>query len=216
MVMHRDVEKPSCGNHLLGDPTVVGTRRGIAAGMVVHEDDGRRALCNRLTENFARVNKRGVQDAAGDADIARQPVLRIQNRHMKLLDRQILERRCERAPHIAWCAQRLRLADALSGEPTPKLQGGMNGHRSRRAESGHVSERGQRTIAESPQGAARPREHVMRKRQRGASTGTRANDEREEFGSRQGARTKCPEAFTGPIGREQSLRRHWDDGHAPP
>ena len=31
------------------------------------------------------MDERGVQDAAGDADIARQPVLRIQNRHMKLL-----------------------------------------------------------------------------------------------------------------------------------
>ena len=63
--------------------------------MVVHEDDRRRPLGDRLPKHLARMHERRIENPARDRDVTLQPVLRVQHRDVKLLDRQVLQPRRE-------------------------------------------------------------------------------------------------------------------------
>jgi hypothetical protein len=69
--------------------------------MIVNENDGCRILGDRFTKYFARVHERRVEQPARYGYVALEPVLRIENGDVKLLDWKILELLPEDLVHIA-------------------------------------------------------------------------------------------------------------------
>jgi hypothetical protein len=59
--------------------------------MVVHQDDRRRPLGDRFPEDLARMHEGRGENPARDRHVPFEPMLRVQHRDVKFLDRQILE-----------------------------------------------------------------------------------------------------------------------------
>mgnify|MGYP003344581526 CR=1 FL=1 len=129
-----ELQQPPGRHELAGDRAVVRTRRGIAAGMVVDEHDRRGPLRDRLTEHLTRVHQRGVQDPSRDEHVAVEPVLRVEDRDVELLDRQVLEPRRVRAPHVARGTERFGEVHGLGrhaagdGEADPRRGAAQQQH----------------------------------------------------------------------------------------
>src|SRR4051794_32562375 len=70
---------------LPGEPHVLRRRRWIARGVVVHQDDRRRAAGDRLPEAVRQADRRGVQPALVDELRADDMVLRIEQDDAQLL-----------------------------------------------------------------------------------------------------------------------------------
>ena len=52
----------------------------------MHQNNRCRPLRDRLAKHFARMHERRIKNTTSDGDIALQPVLGVQHRHVKLLD----------------------------------------------------------------------------------------------------------------------------------
>ena len=71
-----DAEEFASSRKASRDLVVLRTRRRVAAGVIVREDDRRRVRENRRFEHFARVNDRAVERATTDLVIADHLMLR--------------------------------------------------------------------------------------------------------------------------------------------
>ncbi len=100
----------------------------IAARMIVHEDDRRGALGDRLAKHLARMHERRIQNAARDRYVPFQPMLRIQYRHVKLLDRQIFQPRREHRDHVPGRPHRRPVRSRLGDHPAPEFERRVDRH----------------------------------------------------------------------------------------
>ena len=115
VVLHGYVEYPARLHELFCYYPVVGRRCRIAARMIVNENDRRRPLRDRFTKYFARMHERRIEQSARYRDVALQPVLRVEDRDVKLLDRKVLQ-------PLARRSRRRRAANApapLPASPPP-------------------------------------------------------------------------------------------------
>src|SRR3954465_2486888 len=94
--------------------------------MIVDENDCCRSLRDRFTKDFAGMNERRVQQAPRYSDVALQPVLRVQNRDVELLDRKILESLREDLVHVARPPHRSTLLPLLGRHSSAELPGCMD------------------------------------------------------------------------------------------
>ena len=90
--------------------------------MIVHEDDCSRILCNRLPEDFARMNQRGVQQSSCHRHVALEPVLSVEDRDVKLFDRKIFQSRREDLVNVAWTAHGDAILPFFCRHATAKLE----------------------------------------------------------------------------------------------
>ncbi len=129
VVVHRDVEQAAGRHQLFGHRPIVRRRHGITARVIVHEDDRRGAFRDRLAKHLARVHERGVQDPARDRHVPFQPMLRIQYRHVKLLDRQVFQPRGEDRHHVPGRPHGRPILARFGRHPASQFEGRVDRHR---------------------------------------------------------------------------------------
>src|ERR1019366_2568589 len=126
VVGHGDVQQTARGHELRRDRTVGRAGRRISARMVVHQDDRRGALGDRLAEHLARMDERRIQDAARDGDIAIEAVLCVEDGHVEFLDGQVLEPRRVRGPYVAWRPERRAFVARFTAKAPAQFKRGVD------------------------------------------------------------------------------------------
>src|SRR5687768_980362 len=91
--------------------------------MVVDEDDRGRPLRDRLPKHFARVNEGRIKNTTRDRYVTLQPVLRVEDGHVKLFDGEILEPVSEDRDDILRRTDRGRLVPRFSRHTSAQLEG---------------------------------------------------------------------------------------------
>ena len=109
--------------------SIVRRRRRVAARMIVHEDDCRRSLGDRLAKDFARMHERGVEDPASDRDVALEPMLRVEHGNVELFDRQIFHAGTEVFDDISRRPHRSPILPSFSRHAASELERRVNRHR---------------------------------------------------------------------------------------
>src|SRR5688500_14155308 len=94
--------------------------------MVVDQDDRGRPLRDCLPKDLAWVHERRIKDTTGDRDVAFQTMLRVQNGDVKLLDRQVLQTRCEDRHDVPGRPDGTRFVPAFRRHPSPELERRMD------------------------------------------------------------------------------------------
>ena len=85
--MQHDAQRRRGLAHLAGHGKVVRRGRGIAARVVVHQDQPHRVQFQRPPNHLARIDRRVVDGAAALRLVGLQPVAAVQEQHADLLDR---------------------------------------------------------------------------------------------------------------------------------
>ncbi len=86
-----DVERPACFQKLFGDIFIRAARRGVAAWVIVSDDDAGRAVQDGPLNNLPWVNLGLIYDSRRDAVDPQWFKPCIQTQHNKLLSRRTLE-----------------------------------------------------------------------------------------------------------------------------
>jgi len=107
VVQELHAEQVSGAAGLPGEANVLRRRRWVARGVVVHEDDRRRAAGDRPAEAVRQADRRGVQPALVDELRADDMVLRVEQDDAQLLLRQVGELRAEVPGDVGRAAQHL-------------------------------------------------------------------------------------------------------------
>jgi hypothetical protein len=145
------VQQPSSSYELLSSDAIVSGRSGVARGMVVNENDRRRILADRFAKNFAWMDKRGVQQSSCNGYITLEAVLRIENRHVKFLDGQILQSLAEYLVNVARTANRNAVLAILGCHSSSQLESSVNRDGASVADSGKRCQSGYRLCGKSAQ-----------------------------------------------------------------
>jgi hypothetical protein len=171
--------------------------------MIVDEYDRRRPLGDRFPEHLARVHEGGVQDAARHRDVALQPVLRVEHRDVKLLDRQVLEPRREQIEDVSRRADRRALLPRLRRQAPPQLEGRVYGDRTGCSNPGQRSQRRHRLRGEPPERPVAGRQHRVPHADRRPPGPSGADDDRQQLGCAQALRAVVLEPLPGPLPARQ-------------
>ena len=78
MIVHLDAKWPKCSDDLFGQRDVLARRRGVAAWMIVDQNDGCRPQFERATCNFAHIDRRLIDRTLGNKLITYQHVARVE------------------------------------------------------------------------------------------------------------------------------------------
>jgi hypothetical protein len=122
--------------------------------MIVHEDDRRGSLSDRLAKYFSRVDERRIEESAGYGDVALQPVLRIEDRDVELLNRKIFEALSKDLVHISGPAHRRALLSFLGRHAPAELERCMDSNRTSRSYTIHAGQSGYRLGGEQAERAS--------------------------------------------------------------
>jgi hypothetical protein len=119
-----DSEKPPRLHQLSGDPEVLFAWAGVAARVVMDQDDPGRGLEQRFPEDIPGMNDACVKSPLRDQHLFDQPICPVQKKNPKDLLSQVSQQRKIVARHIGGFPEG-RLGSILPGLNTPhKLKGG--------------------------------------------------------------------------------------------
>jgi hypothetical protein len=129
--------------------------------VIVNENDRRRPLRNRFPKHFSRMHERRIEQAASHSDIAFEPVLRVEDRDVKLLDREILESLGEDLVDIARPADGRSFLPLFRGHAPPQLESGVDTNSTSRSHAAYTREGRHRLRGEQPQRSSARREYFL-------------------------------------------------------
>ena len=95
--MIQDIDPNSLANFrkTIGYSNIFGTRRRVAAGMIVNKNDRRSCILDGRAEHFAGMHKRSIKSPDGDLVRINKLVLRIQCQDVELLLKTIRDQSTE-------------------------------------------------------------------------------------------------------------------------
>jgi hypothetical protein len=140
VILHWDVEYLARLHELFCYYPVVRRRCRISTRVIVDQNDRRGSLRNRLAKNFSRMNERGIEQAAGDGDVAFQTVLRVEDCDVEFLDRKILEPLREDLVDIPRPTYRRTFLPLFRRHPPAKLERGVDTNRTSRSYPTHTGQ----------------------------------------------------------------------------
>ncbi len=142
---------------------------------------GRRALRDGLAKHLARVHERGGENAARYRDVPLEPVLRIHDGDMELLDRKILETWREEAHDVAREADGCAILSDFGGKAPAKLESSVYGDRASDADAVGRRERRDGMHCDATQRSTGPAQDLLRNLERGLIRRPRTEEDGEQL-----------------------------------
>ena len=182
VIDERRPQHRACARHHAGQLDVLVARRGVTAGMVVHQDEGAGGLANDRAEHVARIDRAAVQPPFGDTARRAKPVATVEGEHPHLL---VIEARqvqatpacdLDRRRHVGAPAR----VDA-DEQSLPQLEGRRQPRRFGEPHPAHFG-RGVRPHARQTGHSATPLEQLGGDAHRRAPTLARAEQHRDQLG----------------------------------
>jgi len=140
VILHGYVEYLARLHELFSYYPVVRRRCRISARVIVNQNDCCRSLRDRFPKNFSRMYERRVEKAARYCDVALKPMLRVEDRDVKLLDRKILEPLREDLVDVARPAHGCSFLPFLCRHAPSQLERGMDTNRTSRSYTTYTRE----------------------------------------------------------------------------
>ena len=202
MVEDVDAQELTGLHHLAGHVHVVAAGRGVAGGVVVHDDEGRTALADSLAEELAYPHQGGVDVALVDLGHGQHLVLGVQEEDSQVLLIEEAHLGHDEVSHILGRLHRRSLLGLGGEQAAAQLKGGLHLGRLGLAQAALAAELAETgpgqagQAAEAGQGATGQSEDVL-----GVSAS--AQDDGQELGTAKGGGTPLAQSLAGALGGGQ-------------
>ena len=195
MVADRDAEQTAGLHELSRDSEVLRRRLGVAARVVVDDDDAGGCTCDRRREDLAGVNERGVQQTHRQPSLQADAVLGVQVDRPELFLPAIPELRSQPTEHVARTSHATCRPSVLCGETAPQLHCRHDPRRPRLSDPSHRSDLGRIRPSQTAERAIVGVQQLGCHINRGATPGADPDEDGEELPRSQGGRLLGCEAL---------------------